>query len=122
MIGIEWIGRGVPHGAPPVGELRWRETMPVMPWTGVRDAVDYGPPCAQAARGWNNAIAAISLCPGPAIDGFLYCVALATGNGFVNCFLCSSIQPAARRSASAISARFISPASFVLSVRLISIT
>jgi hypothetical protein len=51
-----------------------------------------------------------------------YCVTLATGKGFANCFRFSSIQLAARRSASAISSRLISLASFFLSLRLISIT
>ena len=31
--------RGIPFAAPPVGDLRWREPRPVMPWDGVRDAV-----------------------------------------------------------------------------------
>lgn len=60
--------------------------------------------------------------PRPDADRFRYCVALATGNGFANCFRFSSIQLAARRSASAISSRLISLASFILSRRLISMT
>jgi para-nitrobenzyl esterase len=43
------IFKGVPYGASPVGELRWRESMPVIPWTGVRNAFDYGAPCARVA-------------------------------------------------------------------------
>lgn len=75
-----------------------------------------------AARWLRARLAQPLLSPGGAIDQFRYCVALATGNGFAKCFRFSSIQLAARRSASAISSRLISPASFFLSLRLISIT
>jgi len=51
---------GVPFAAPPVGALRWHEPMPVRPWAGVRDALAYGAPCAQAAMGWNDNVAAKS--------------------------------------------------------------
>jgi para-nitrobenzyl esterase len=51
---------GVPFAAPPVGALRWHEPMPVKPWAGVRDAVAFGAPCAQAAMGWNDNVAAKS--------------------------------------------------------------
>jgi len=33
---------------PPVGANRWREPQPVAPWTGVRQAKEFGPRCAQA--------------------------------------------------------------------------
>ena len=52
--------KGVPFAAPPVGPLRWREPMPVQRWAGTRDASAYGPPCAQAAMGWNSNVAAKS--------------------------------------------------------------
>jgi len=39
--------RGVPFGAPPVGELRWREPQPVTPWDGVRLAETFGDVCVQ---------------------------------------------------------------------------
>ena len=52
--------KGVPFAAPPVGPLRWREPMPVAHWSGVRDALAYGAPCAQAAMGWNSNVAAKS--------------------------------------------------------------
>jgi para-nitrobenzyl esterase len=39
--------KGVPFAQPPVGDLRWRDPAPVKPWTGVRDALEYGPPCTQ---------------------------------------------------------------------------
>jgi len=35
--------KGIPFAAPPVGPLRWKAPQPVVPWTGVRRAVDYGP-------------------------------------------------------------------------------
>ena len=42
---LEW--RGIPYAAPPVGDLRWRPPSPVEPWSGVRDADTFGPPCIQ---------------------------------------------------------------------------
>jgi para-nitrobenzyl esterase len=39
--------RGVPYAAPPVGSLRWRPPQPAAHWSGVRDATEFGSPCAQ---------------------------------------------------------------------------
>lgn len=39
--------KGIPYAAPPVGPLRWREPQPVVPWSGVRNAVEYGPRAMQ---------------------------------------------------------------------------
>ena len=34
--------KGIPFAAPPVGNLRWREPQPVLPWKGVKTADKYG--------------------------------------------------------------------------------
>jgi para-nitrobenzyl esterase len=39
--------KGIPFGAPPVGDLRWKEPQPVKNWTGVRNADQFGPRCVQ---------------------------------------------------------------------------
>ena len=45
------VFKGIPFAQPPVGPLRWRESLLVKPWTGVRDATAFGSPCAQNANG-----------------------------------------------------------------------
>ena len=54
------VYRGIPFAQPPVGELRWREPMPVIPWPGTREADRSGPPAAQPPLGWNDRSAAAS--------------------------------------------------------------
>ena len=39
--------KGIPFGAPPVGDLRWREPQPVAKWTGVRKMETFASPCMQ---------------------------------------------------------------------------
>jgi para-nitrobenzyl esterase len=39
--------KGIPFAAPPVGDLRWKEPQPVIPWEGVRVADTYGDAASQ---------------------------------------------------------------------------
>jgi para-nitrobenzyl esterase len=39
--------RGIPFGAPPVGDLRWKPPQPVASWDGVRAGDKFGPVCMQ---------------------------------------------------------------------------
>ncbi|CAK7235463.1 hypothetical protein SBRCBS47491_009301 [Sporothrix bragantina] len=41
--------KGVPYAAPPLGNNRWREPQPVVPWEGVKVCNTTGPVCPQAA-------------------------------------------------------------------------
>jgi len=45
------VFEGVPFAAPPVGQLRWREPQPVIPWSGTRDATRPSHPCMQSVAG-----------------------------------------------------------------------
>ncbi|HVU18401.1 MAG TPA: carboxylesterase family protein [Candidatus Didemnitutus sp.] len=54
------VFRGVPFAAPPIGDRRWREPMPIEPWSGTRDGDKSGPPAMQASFGWNADMAAAS--------------------------------------------------------------
>jgi para-nitrobenzyl esterase len=41
------IFKGIPYAAPPVGELRWKEPQPPIPWQGVYDATKFCASCMQ---------------------------------------------------------------------------
>lgn len=43
--------KGIPFGAAPVGNLRWKAPQPVKAWSGVRDASKYGKVCIQPPGG-----------------------------------------------------------------------
>ena len=46
---------GIPYAQAPVGDLRWREPLPAKQWSGVREATEFGAPCAQVVLGdWNK--------------------------------------------------------------------
>ena len=39
--------KGIPYAAPPVGDLRWKEPQPPVPWEGIRDASGFCASCMQ---------------------------------------------------------------------------
>src|SRR5215471_15074990 len=39
--------KGIPYAQPPLADLRWRRPARVKPWSGVRDALQFGGTCAQ---------------------------------------------------------------------------
>jgi para-nitrobenzyl esterase len=42
-----FVYKGIPYAAPPVGELRWKEPQPVVPWEGIKVADNFGPAAIQ---------------------------------------------------------------------------
>jgi para-nitrobenzyl esterase len=51
--GAEFLG--IPYAQPPIGDLRWSESLPAKPWQGVREATAFGAACAQPDLGdWNR--------------------------------------------------------------------
>ena len=53
---VEWvyIYKGIPFAAPPVGDLRWKEPQPVIPWDGVKVADTFGPGSVQVNHDSSN--------------------------------------------------------------------
>ena len=50
------IFAGIPFAQPPVGKLRWKPPQDVIPWSGVRPAMEPGPDAIQPEAGWNHAM------------------------------------------------------------------
>ncbi|MGB6689548.1 MAG: carboxylesterase family protein [Terracidiphilus sp.] len=50
-VGSAAVFMGIPYAGPPLGELRWDDPQPAIPWTGVRDASRPGRACAQDPAG-----------------------------------------------------------------------
>lgn len=46
---------GIPYAAPPTGPLRWRPPQPAARWSGVRDALQFGPDTPQPPGPWSRA-------------------------------------------------------------------
>ena len=46
------VYRGIPHAAPPVGDLRWKAPQPAAAWKGVRQATEFGSGCMQTPPAW----------------------------------------------------------------------
>ena len=36
---------GIPFASPPLGDMRWRQADPPVPWDGIREASDYDSHC-----------------------------------------------------------------------------
>ena len=49
-----YIYKGIPFAAPPVGDLRWKEPQPVIPWKGVKVADTFSPGAMQAKHDSTN--------------------------------------------------------------------
>ena len=45
-----YIYKGIPYAAPPIGQLRWKEPQPVVPWEGVKVCDTFGHPGYQVVH------------------------------------------------------------------------
>ncbi|MDY5784619.1 carboxylesterase/lipase family protein, partial [Corynebacterium sp.] len=54
--------RGVPYGADPSGQGRFRAARPAEEWTGVKDCTSYALPALQGSFGWKDAVVGAEDC------------------------------------------------------------
>ena len=45
-----YVYKGIPYAAPPIGQLRWKEPQPVVPWEGVKVCDRFGHPGFQVTH------------------------------------------------------------------------
>ena len=45
-----YVYKGIPYAAPPIGQLRWKEPQPVVPWEGVKVCDTFGHPGFQVVH------------------------------------------------------------------------
>lgn len=45
-----YVYRGIPYAAPPIGDLRWKEPQPVVPWDGIKLCDRFGHPGYQSVH------------------------------------------------------------------------
>lgn len=57
--------KGIPYAQPPVGERRWRPPLPCAPWTGEREAFEFGPSAYQSGPAGVDDLVSIGGAPGP---------------------------------------------------------
>jgi para-nitrobenzyl esterase len=55
------VFKGIPYAMPPVGSARWRPPVPMKPWDGVRQAIDFGPACFQPNSKLSSVYAALPM-------------------------------------------------------------
>ena len=65
------VFKGLPFGAPPIGDLRWREPQPVASWDGIRQATEFADVCIQPPGQGRLNIAAMEGSP-PMSEDCLY--------------------------------------------------
>jgi len=52
--GVLTVFKGIPYAQPPTGPLRFQAPQPIEPWSGTRDAFEFGPAAIQTIRAWVN--------------------------------------------------------------------
>lgn len=66
--GTTAIFKRIPFATPPVGDLRWREPQPLLPWSGVRDATKPASACVQDLAGLDRFIQPLAAAYGASFE------------------------------------------------------